>query len=114
MKLTTHTTDYGTLLTVNTDRLDSKIAPDLKSKLIALISDNTSGNLCIDLTMVGFADSSGLSALLLAYRLFRDANRKLVLAGVTDRVNKLIAISQLTNVFVVASDTAHAGQLLQE
>lgn len=104
--------EKATRLTIRTDRLDSKLAPELKSQFISLISDSDSGALIIDLHTVAFADSSGLSALLLAYRLYRDGNRPLILINPTERVQKLIAISQLTDVFTIASDEEDAQSLL--
>lgn len=108
----THT-EFGTNMVVNSDKLDSKVAPELKSQFITLISDPNSGGLMINLSSIQFADSSGLSALLLAYRLYRDANRNLVLYGVSERVNKLIEISQLSSVFNIAPDQETATALLK-
>lgn len=92
-------------------RLDSKAAPELKSRIVVLESEEDS-DLIIDLSTVTFADSSGLGSLLLAHRLFRDNGRKLVLAGVTARVRKLLDISQLSSVFVLADDTGAALEYL--
>jgi anti-sigma B factor antagonist len=90
-------------ITLKADKLDSKIAPDLKSQFIHLANDADNKALIIDLQGVSFADSSGLSALLLAYRLYRDANRKLVLFNIPERVQKLIEISQLTSAFTMTA-----------
>ena len=101
------------ILKLNFERLDSKIAPDIKSRVVVLDNDEQR-HLIIDLSQVMFADSSGLGSLLLAQRLYRDNERKLILAGITERVRKLINISQLGDIFVQAETTDAAMQLLNE
>jgi anti-sigma B factor antagonist len=114
MKYTLKHQDDIAEIAVKSDKLDSKIAPDLKSQFIQLASDPDNKALIVDLKGVSFADSSGLSALLLAYRLYRDANRKLVLFNVPDRVQKLIEISQLTSAFTILNTRDEALSSLNE
>ncbi|MEX0686628.1 MAG: STAS domain-containing protein [Balneolales bacterium] len=113
MKIELNQDGEVSILKLNGERLDSKIAPDLKSRVVILDTEEDA-NLIIDLSSITFADSSGLGALLLAHRLFRDNQRKLVLAGVTDRVQKLIDISQLGDIFVIAKDADAGIKLLKE
>lgn len=91
-------------MTLKSERLDSKVAPALKSQFIVLANTSDSGHLILDLGSLSFADSSGLSALLLVQRLYRDLDRNLVLCNVPDRIRKLLAISQLDSAFTFASD----------
>ena len=95
-------------MVLKTDRLDTKIAPDLKSQFISMANAPDAGHLVLDLGNIQFADSSGLSALLLAHRLFRDSDRTFILCNLSERVQKLIDISQLTTVFTIAADAAEA------
>jgi len=90
-----------TILTIQNEKLDSEIAPDLKSQLIILTNSDEQNDLIMDLSHVSFADSSGLSSLLLANRLYRDNDRKILLCNVGERVQKLIDISQLTSTFTI-------------
>jgi anti-sigma B factor antagonist len=99
-------------LSLDTEKLDSKIAPDLKSQVILLANDEKKGALVIDLGNISFADSSGLSALLLAHRLYRESGNALVLCNLSDRVEKLLEISQLTNVFTIVPNRDEAVKLL--
>lgn len=96
-------------MVLKSDRLDTKIAPDLKGQFITLANAPDSGHLVLDLGNIQFADSSGLSALLLAHRLFRDSDRSFILCNLSERVQKLIDISQLTTVFTIAADAADAA-----
>lgn len=52
-------------------------------------------NMIFDLSDVQYCDSSGLSAILVGFRMCRDQNGTFVLTGVQDHVRKLISISQL-------------------
>jgi anti-sigma B factor antagonist len=99
-------------LSLDTEKLDSKVAPELKSQIILLANDEKNGHLVIDLGDITFADSSGLSALLLAHRLYRESANNLILCNLSERVEKLIEISQLTNVFTIVSSRDEAVKQL--
>ncbi|MEX0928236.1 MAG: STAS domain-containing protein [Balneolales bacterium] len=111
MKIDIKQNDNTSILKLQFKRLDSKVAPDLKSRIVILDTEEER-NLVIDLSSITFADSSGLGSLLLAQRLFRDNGRKLVLAGTTERVRKLLDISQLSDVFVLVKNTEDALKYL--
>ncbi|AXJ02200.1 anti-anti-sigma factor [Cyclonatronum proteinivorum] len=101
MKLDLQQNEDYALLTPHASKLDSTVAPDLKSNIILLGNTFDTGGLIINLENVEFADSSGLSALLLAFRMYRDSGRTLVLCCLQERVQKLLDISQLTNSFII-------------
>lgn len=105
--------DNISVLTIKNDKLDSTISPELKSQIIIVANATEQEHLILDLCHVEFADSSGLSALLLAHRMYRDTNRQLILCNVSDRVKKLIEISQLNQVFSISSDTDSAKELIR-
>ena len=79
------------------DNLNSLVAPVLKSELV-ILSETGIRNLIIDLSEVRFIDSSGLSAILTANRLWADG-KSFVLTGVEHpSVQKLFEISRLDTV----------------
>jgi len=82
---------------VVTEKLDTMIAPDLKSELVLLDKSGTT-NFVVDLSEVKYCDSSGLSALLVGNRLAKASNGCLVLCGLQPTVEKMIQISQLHTV----------------
>lgn len=90
-----------TLIEVLEEKLDTNIAPSLKSELV-LISGNGEKNIVLDLSNCRYCDSSGLSAILVANRLCKNANGTFVLTGLTDAVERLITISQLDTVLNIA------------
>ena len=82
---------------VMVEKLDTLIAPDLKSELV-LLDKSGATNFVIDLTATKYCDSSGLSALLVGNRLAKASNGSLVLCGLQPTVEKMIQISQLHTV----------------
>jgi anti-anti-sigma factor len=91
-----------TLIQVLEEKLDTHIAPTLKSELV-LISGNGEKNIILDLSKCRYCDSSGLSAILVANRLCKNANGTFVLTGLNDAVERLITISQLDTVLNIAN-----------
>ena len=65
-------------------------------------------NVIMDLSQVKYADSSGLSALLNARRLYNAAGGIFVLFGLTPHVEKLINISQLQHVLNIVGTKQEA------
>lgn len=103
--------DY-TVLTLKSERMDTKMAPELKGQIILLSNSSDLGHLIMDLGAVNFADSSGLSALLMAHRLYRDSGRELVLCNLSERVDRLLEISQLKTVFKLAPGLNEAVEMI--
>lgn len=100
MKYSTVQHENYVILHLQEDKLNSAIAPELKS---AMIMFNTQGqrNIILDLSEVQFADSSGLSALLRANSLCSGSNGLFVVFGITPHVRKLIDITHLDRVFTI-------------
>lgn len=100
-----------TLIEVLEEKLDTNIAPSLKSELV-LISGNGERNIVLDLSSCRYCDSSGLSAILVANRLCKNAGGTFVLTGLTDAVERLITISQLDTVLNIAYSRDEALQFI--
>ena len=102
-----------TLIKVLEEKLDTHIAPTLKSELV-LVSGNGEKNIVLDLDNCRYCDSSGLSAILVANRLCKNANGTFVLTGLNDAVERLITISQLDTVLNIANSLEEAVTLIKE
>ncbi len=100
MKFTVDKHEKYILLKLNETKLNSLITPQLKSELI-LINTEGQRNIIFDLSQVKFADSSGLSSLLVGHRLCKNASGTFILSGLNDAVARLINISQLESVFTI-------------
>jgi len=96
-----------TLIRVLHEKLDTHVAPSLKSELV-LISGNGEKNIILDLGKCRYCDSSGLSSILVANRLCKNAGGIFVLTGLNDAVERLITISQLDTVLNITMSVEDA------
>ncbi len=97
MKYTIDKQEKYSLLRLHEEKLDSSVAPSLKSELITLHAEGVR-NIILDLSEVKYTDSSGLSALLVGNRIVQEEGGIFVLACLSDHTTKLIKISQLDSV----------------
>ena len=111
MNLTIDKQEKYALVSIKESKLTSLVAPDLKAEIVMLNLDGFK-NMIFDLNEVQYCDSSGLSAILVAYRACRDNNGAFVLAGVQDHVRKLISISQLDGMLVQVPTVNEAIDLI--
>lgn len=87
------------MMRIDEENLNSAVAPDFKSQFFLLAKEGIQ-NLILDLTPVRYVDSSGLSAILTADRLFKSGT--FVLTGIEhENVKKLIEISRLDTVLTI-------------
>src|SRR5690606_23847155 len=108
MKYQTQDFDTYTIVSVKADKMDTTLAPELKGQFINCATQNPGKPMIVDLSGVKFADSSGLSALLMAHRLYRDNHSTCVIACAGERITELLEISQLNKVFHLASTLEEA------
>ena len=97
MKYTIDKQEKYSLIKLHEDKLDSSVAPSLKSELITLHAEGIK-NVILDLGEVKYTDSSGLSALLVGNRIMQEDGGIFILAALSDHTMKLIKISQLDSV----------------
>ena len=107
MKFTVDKHEKYILLKLNESKLNSLVTPQLKSELI-LINTEGQRNIILDLSQVKFADSSGLSSLLVGHRLCKNATGSFILTGLNDAVARLVTISQLETVFTIVPTVEEA------
>lgn len=105
--------DSYTLVKVLVEKLDTHIAPALKSELV-LVAGNGEKNLILDLSNCRYCDSSGLSAILVANRLSKNASGTFVLTGLQPAVERLITISQLDTVLNITFTLEKAVEMIDK
>jgi anti-anti-sigma factor len=107
MKISADKHEKYIVLKLEEEKLESLIAPDLKSELVYV---NAAGyrNIILDLSDVKYVDSSGLSAVLTANRLCKAANGTFVMTNVQPTVKKLIEISQLDTILTILQNVEEA------
>jgi anti-anti-sigma factor len=100
MKYSIDKQDRYAVLNLKEENLNSVVAPNLKSEFVILSNEGVP-HLILDLSDVKYVDSSGLSAILTANRLWKSIG-SFVLTGIkNDTVRKLIEISRLDSVLTI-------------
>lgn len=100
MKYSVDKQDKYVVFSVQEENLNAFIAPNLKSEFVILKNEGVT-NLILDLSAVKYVDSSGLSAILTANRLWGEEG-VFVLTGVLSKsVKDLIEISRLENILTI-------------
>lgn len=107
MKYTIDKQEKYSLLRLHEEKMDSSVAPSLKSELITLHAEGVK-NIILDLSDVKYTDSSGLSALLVGNRIFQEEDGIFVLAALSEHTVKLIKISQLDSVLNITQTPEEA------
>lgn len=100
MKYSIDKQERFTIFNLKEDKLDSTIAPQLKTEFLTLNAEGVK-NIILDFSDVKYSDSSGLSAILVANRICSQAGGLFVIVGISDHVRKLITISQLDKVLTL-------------
>ena len=107
MKYTLDKKEKYTVFCLQEENLNALLAPDLKSEFVILSNEGVK-NLIFDLSEVQFVDSSGLSAILTANRIWKNLG-SFILTGVKNpNVQKLITISRLDSVLTILPTVAES------
>ena len=84
--------------------LDVATSPRLRRRLDDAV-DAGARDVRVDLTAVGFMDSSGLGALMAVHHRLRERDGRITITGAAPPVRKILEITALDEVFVVAPDS---------
>jgi anti-anti-sigma factor len=107
MKYRIDKTEVYATLSLEEENLNSVIAPGLKSEFIFLNQEGIP-NLILDMSGVKFVDSSGLSAILTAHRLWKDQGCFVLAGPLNPLVTKLIEISRLDSILIITPTVSEA------
>lgn len=88
------------ILKLEEDNLNSLISPNLKSEFIFFRNEGVR-NLILDLQQVQYVDSSGLSAILTANRLWTDYGAFVIGGALQPGVKKILEISRLDSILTI-------------
>lgn len=86
---------------LNESRFDAPIAGIVKGEFTILLHTEEWSKFVVDLSDVEYCDSSGLSAILLAFRILQSNGGHIRLANPSKNVRTLIEISQLDRVLPI-------------
>lgn len=88
-----------TVVQVRDPRIDAAGAIQFKDRMRSLLAQGD-GPVVLDLSMVGFLDSSGLGAVVAVMK-FLGPDRRLELAGLTPTVEKVFRLTRMDTVFTI-------------
>jgi anti-sigma B factor antagonist len=111
MNFTTDKKEKYVLIYLKAEKLDSHVSPSLKAELVVINAEGYK-NIILDMSETRYCDSSGLSAILVANRLCKNANGSFILSGLQRSVSKLISISQLDTILNIVPTIDEAHDLL--
>ena len=100
MKYTADKQENYCVITLEEENINSLLAPHLKSEFV-IIKNEGAKNLILNLEKVKFVDSSGLSAILIANRLWAEQGSFIVTGVQNENVKKLFSISRLDTVLTI-------------
>jgi len=100
MKYSVDKQERYTVFQIQEENLNSLVAPNLKSEFVILSNEGVV-NLILDLSQVEYVDSSGLSAILTADRLWKRIGAFIITGIDHPSVKKLIEISRLDTVLTL-------------
>lgn len=99
---------------LNEKRFDSSISGLVKGELTILLQAENINKLILDLSDVDYCDSSGLSAILLAFRILQSNEGEIRIASPSKNVKYLIEISQLNRILPIRNSVDEALKDLEE
>jgi anti-anti-sigma factor len=99
---------------LNESRFDASITGFVKGEFTILLTDEDVTKFVIDLSEVEYCDSSGLSSILLAYRLLQSVDGEMRIANPQKSVRSLIDISQLNRILIVCDSVDEAVNDLRD
>lgn len=102
-----------TLVKLNSERLDTNNAPDLKAEFVVL-NNHGEKNIVLDMSNCKYSDSSGLRSILVGNRLCEDNIGTFILCGLQPDVEHLIKISMLHTVLLITNTVDKAEELLKK
>lgn len=95
------------VVTLDEENFNSLIAPKFKSDFIIFQQEGVK-NMILDLSTTKFVDSSGLSAILTAHRIWKDAGAFVIAGSLQPGVKKLIEISRLDGILNIVPTVSEA------
>jgi anti-sigma B factor antagonist len=108
MFLTTRVSERpGCTVIAVTGELDMSTAPDLTDVLAAAI-EGGEANLVLDLAGLEFCDSAGLAVFVGAHNRLHSTGRRLVVAGPTEAVARVLDLSGVSQVIPTTTDLEEA------
>ena len=103
--------DAYTLVSFDRKRLDAAFAPQFRERMHELVLQGRQ-TIILDLSAIDFIDSSGLGAIVAAFKLLQ-AEGELLLCGASSNVQQLFKLTRMDRVFVLYPNVDDAIKALR-
>lgn len=111
MKYSLDKREKYSIFKIEEEKVDSMITPDLKSQFIFMKNEGVE-NLIVDMSDIDYIDSSGLSAILTANRLWKGEGQLILTSIENKNVEKIIKISRLDSILNITKDLKEAENFI--
>jgi len=91
-------------------RVSGRLDSSTEQRFLELVRPETAPILILDLSGVQSCDSRGVSALVQLYQAFQLEGRRLALAGLTERVRHVLAITRVAPLFTTFASRTEAEE----
>ncbi len=99
--------DAGKTLVAVSGEVDLQNSGELRKALLAVLSEHR--HLAVDLSDVGYIDSSGIAGLIEAYQMARQSDLRFSLATVSAAVLRVLKLARLDEVFAIEAQPIQEG-----
>ena len=100
------TEQHGALVVAFDGDIDLQSSPDARGVLLDAVGKGQS--ILVDLSGVGYIDSSGVASLVESFQAARKAGQDLILVAVSDGAKRVLQLARLDKVFTIC-DTVEDG-----
>lgn len=107
MNLTCEAVEGALIVRVEEERIDAAVAIQFKDRMRQL-AEGAAPKVILDLSKVGFVDSSGLGAIVAVMK-FLAPDRQLELAALSLNVGKVFHLTRMDSVFAIHADAPARG-----
>ena len=107
MKITARRIDTATILDVS-GNIDMSNSPEIRKALLRELREKSVSRVILNLSGVGYIDSSGVASLVEGLKASRETGSRFVLLGLSDSAREVLKISRLLKLFEVFDDEAQA------
>jgi anti-sigma B factor antagonist len=107
VKISSRKVDKATILDVS-GNIDMSNSPEVRKALLREIREKGVTRVVLNLSGVGYIDSSGVASLVEGLKASRESGSRFVLFGLNDSAREVLKISHLLKLFEVYDDEAQA------
>ena len=107
MKISARRVEQATILDVS-GNIDISNSPEVRKALLKEIREKGVSRVVLNLSGVGYIDSSGVASLVEGLKASRDLGSRLILFGLSESAREVLKISRLLKLFEVYDDETQA------